>query len=296
MDQRCRQNDRLTGKLGKARFAAEHIGATTNRGVRFATTRNDFANCYRLIYKTYLHYGYTKLSPHELRANFWNALPATYTLIAEKNGHLEGTLTCVMDSEAGLPIDSFSSLELQKLRQEGRRLCELSGLAVNSQHAEATTILRLFRYALALTTGFLNGSDFVITVHPRHAGFYKEVVLFEELARKQQYPQVNGAPGVLLRLDLETMQERYFQTYGGRKAGKDLHELYFIKDQEQIAQSIGRGLEERQRQLDQQMLLKLLSEDTQVINCKHSLRAIQRQWAAWYRAQQPSCALSHSRI
>lgn len=259
--------------------------SSSSTSIRIAYSSDDLANCYRLVYKTYLDCGYTDLSPQKMRTNLWNLLPGTYTLFAEKDGHPTGTLTCVMDSEAGLPSDHCSGGELQALRASDRRLCELSGLAINRKHADATTILGLFRYALALTTRFLNASDFIITVHPRHAPFYKDVVLFEELKRKQQCAQVNGAPGVLLRLDLETMRERYAEKYSGRRAGRDLHALYFVNDQPQLDQAIRGGLRQRQDRLDQQALIKLLFADTQASNGEGALGAIRMQWAAWNRAQ-----------
>lgn len=266
----------------------------TKTSIHLACSHDELANCYRLVYKAYLRCGYTALNPREMRINLWNLLPGTYTLIAKKGGHLAGTLSCVMDSAAGLPTDRFSSDQMQKLRTSNQRLCELSGLAVNQKHADMTTIPTLFRYAFMLTRRYLKATDLIITVHPRHAAFYKNVLLFEELTKQQQYTHVNGAPGVLLRLDLKTMRERFFEKYSRRPAGRDLHALCFVKDQDQLAQSISSELRERQSRLDQKELLKLMVADIDVIHGEHALRAVQMQWDAWHRAQASPTALLSS--
>lgn len=246
-----------------------------------ASKRDDLADCFRLVYKVYLDCGYTDLKPEQMRVNLWNALPGTFTLIAKKADKLAGTLTCVMDSEAGLPADGFCSEELQKLRESGRRLCELSGLAVDRSHASALTVLKLFRYALTLTTAFMEGTDFIITVHPKHAPFYQDLLLFEKLKGKQQYAHVEGAPGVLLRLDLETLCDRYYEQYGGLRGRKDLHNFYFVEDQELILQSIRSGLQERQRRFSEKTLERFFFSEDQLLTSEDAFRTFHKQWNSW---------------
>jgi hypothetical protein len=273
------QNSTKTGSMPEDR--------THNKGkeqTRIASSREDLANCYRLVYKVYLKCGYTELKPEQMRINLWNTLPGTHTILAEKQGNLAGTLTCVMDSEAGLPADGFCTEELQRLRAEGRRLCEISGLAIDRKHASATTVLKLFRYALALTTGFMQGTDFIITVHPRHAPFYEDLLLFEELKKKPKYAPVKGAPGILMRLNLDTVRERYHAQYSGRPGKKDLDHFYFERDQEQIVDSIRAGLDEKQRWLDDKAMETLLLTESQLLTNEHAFRTFRRQWDAWNRA------------
>lgn len=251
---------------------------------RIASSQEDLANCYRLVYKVYLKCGYTELKPEQMRINLWNTLPGTHTILAERDGQLAGTLTCVMDSEAGLPADGFCTEELQRLRTEGRRLCEISGLAIDRKHASPTTVLQLFRYALALTTRFMQGTDFIITVHPRHAPFYEDLMLFEELKKKPQYAPVKGAPGILMRLNLDTVRERYHAQYSGRPGRKDLDHFYFVRDQDQLVESICAGLEEKRRWLDAKALETLLLNDSQLLTDEHAYRTFRRQWDDWNRA------------
>ena len=277
----------LWQQQNSAETVSLHAARAQNQGkeqTRIASSREDLANCYRLVYKVYLKCGYTELKPEQMRINLWNTLPGTHTILAEKQGNLAGTLTCVMDSEAGLPADGFCTEELQRLRAEGRRLCEISGLAIDRKHASPTTVLKLFRYALALTTGFMQGTDFIITVHPRHAPFYEDLLLFEELKKKPQYAPVKGAPGILMRLNLDTVRERYHAQYSGRPGRKDLDHFYFVRDQDQIVDSIRTGLAEKQRWLDDKALETLLLTESQLLTNEQAFRTFRRQWDAWNRA------------
>ena len=273
------QNSAETGSLHAAR--AQNQG---KEQTRIASSREDLANCYRLVYKVYLKCGYTELKPEQMRINLWNTLPGTHTILAEKQGNLAGTLTCVMDSEAGLPADGFCSEELQKLRANGRRLCEVSGLAIDRKHASATTVLKLLRYALTLTKDFMQGTDFIITVHPRHAPFYEDLLLFEKLKKKPQYASVKGAPGVLMRINLDTARERYHAKYSGRSGRKDLEHFYFVRDKDKIVDSIRAGLAEKQRWLDDKALETLLLTESQLLTDEHAFRTFRNQWDNWNRA------------
>ncbi|MEA3641353.1 MAG: hypothetical protein VBE63_15625 [Lamprobacter sp.] len=280
-DPRCHPVAAINRQASSNAIEVKHRSSSCGEQTWIASTRDDLAECYRLVYKIYLDCGYTDLKPEQMRVNLWNALPGTFTLIAKKADKLAGTLTCVMDSEAGLPADGFCSEELQKLRESGRRLCELSGLAVDRKHANATTVLRLFRYALTLTTGFMEGTDFIITVHPKHAPFYEDLLLFEKLKAKQQYAHVEGAPAVLLRLNLETLRDRYYEKYAGLRGRKDLHHFYFVEDQDSILQSIRNGLQERQRQLNEQSLERFFFSESQVLTNEDAFRTFRTQWDSW---------------
>lgn len=266
---------------GKANINIKDDAFVNKEHISIASTRDDLADCYRLVYKVYLDCGYTDLKPEQMRVNLWNALPGTLTLIAKKADKLAGTLTCVMDSEAGLPADGFCSEELQKLRENGRCLCELSGLAVDRKHADATTVLKLFRYAFILTAGFMEGTDFIITVHPKHAPFYQDLLLFEKLKAKKQYAHVEGAPGVLLRLDLETSRKRYYEKYNGRRGRKDLHNFYFVEDQERIAKSIHSCLQERQKWFDEESLRSIFLSESRVLTSEDAFQTFRAQWDSW---------------
>jgi hypothetical protein len=72
----------------------------------------------------------------------------------------------------------------------------------------------------------------VITVNPRHVRFYRNVMLFELLGEEKSCEKVNGAPAVLLRMDLTTMPEKYAERYGRRRSTRNLHVYFFAGNEE----------------------------------------------------------------
>lgn len=254
------------------------------KNIRIAASREQLGDCFRLVYRSYLRCGYTDLTSVEMRINLWNALPTTRTLFATSQGHLAGTLTCVMDSEAVLPADSFCNEAINELRAQGRRLCELSGLATDAEYADTMTAQQLFRYALIMTKEFTQGTDFIITVHPRHQRFYHGLLLFDALEHAPQYAPVKGAPGILMRLNLETACARYRQRYGGFRGTRNLHKFYFLDDQVQIRQAVREGLKARRKQLNKETLEHFLFMDGEVMKEPQAVQTFHSHWAAWNAA------------
>ena len=126
------------------------------------------------------------------------------TLGAWANGELAATLTLVRDSLRGLQTDALYATELARLRRAGRRLCEVSRLAVDPVHSCPNLLRTLFYEALVQGSQRFAASDVVIGVNPRHASYYKRRMGFRQLGAAQHYARV-GAPVVLLHQTLAGM-------------------------------------------------------------------------------------------
>jgi hypothetical protein len=110
------------------RYAPENLIGSDKIQVELVQSQEDLEACYKLVYKQYLSYGYTNIDTHGMRINFWNTLPGTYTLMAKKHGKIIGTVSYVMDSTAGLPMDEVAQASLHKLRHQGKRLVKYQAL------------------------------------------------------------------------------------------------------------------------------------------------------------------------
>ena len=135
------------------------------------------------------------------------------TLFAETAGATVGTMTlCLDNDETGLPADENFRDKLDVLREQGRRLCEPSRLAIDkgvSKRVFAALIHISYIYAHNIH-GF---TDYVIEVNPRHVVFYKRMLGFKDFGGERECTRV-GAPAVLLRLDLDYMGAQ-IRKYGG---------------------------------------------------------------------------------
>jgi len=197
--------------------------------IRVASSIGDRCRAWALVYAAYLAKGYAKPNAQRLWYGLHDALPNTTTFLAERRpnpcdeqteGFLSAkqtqevaTLTLVFDSPLRLPSDDLYAPELDSLRSQGRRLCEIISL-VNTKSApgmEASLTNHLFKLAYHTSYSLERATDLVITVNPRHALFYERYALFQRLGEERPYGKVNGAPAVLLRLDLERATPDYLR-------------------------------------------------------------------------------------
>jgi hypothetical protein len=156
--------------------------------------------------------------------------PRTFTLLAEdERGQPAGTVSLVFDSSEGLPCDEIYRDELDLMRAQGRRLVEVTRLAIGEEHARSRLLLvHLFEFIYIFAWHVRRHTDFVIEVNPRHADFYRRLLLFEEAGPVRPCPRVRDAPAKLLRLDLGFGERQVEWAHGPDSAGapKTLHRCF----------------------------------------------------------------------
>jgi len=136
------------------------------------------------------------------------------TLFAETGGVTVGMMTlCLDDADSGLPADENFLDKLDMLRQQGRRLCEPSRLAID-KGVSKRVFAALIHISYIYAHNIHNFTDYVIEVNPRHVMFYKRMLGFVDFGGERNCTRV-GAPAVLLRLDLAYMGEQ-IRRFGGR--------------------------------------------------------------------------------
>ncbi len=160
---------------------------------------------FELVHDLYVEKGFTE--PHD--GGMWlsvaNLHPDTVTLVVERGDEIVGTLTAVFDSELGLPADLLYRNHVGSLRQDGRSPAEIISLGVAEEGAKASRqiLVKLFDFVYTAAWNLRGATDFVITVNPHHADYYRRTLLFEQIGGFRHYGKVGGAPAVLLNLPLE---------------------------------------------------------------------------------------------
>lgn len=172
--------------------------------VLVASDRATRERAYALAQRMYRGCGYTDAEGERLCVSPFDADPQTMTLLIEDMaGQDVATVTLTFDSAAGLPSDEIYHPELDVLRAQGRRLVEVTRLAMEESHAQSKTLLVcLFNFIYVYAERVRGFTDFVVEVNPRHVPFYRRLLLFETIGPERPCPRVQGAPAVLLRLDL----------------------------------------------------------------------------------------------
>jgi N-acyl amino acid synthase FeeM len=195
--------------------------------IRVAEDRATREAAYRLVYDLYLEKGYAQKRPSRMWLSLHDALPGTTTLVVERDGEVVAAVTVVPDSPLRLPADRVCGAELAKLRRAGRRPGEIISLGVSAGIEDNRLVLvKLFNFAYLLARGVHQATDLVVTVNPRHAGFYARMLCFEQISDERRYGKVGGAPAVLLRVPLENV-EGYCRKAGSENCPRELrHTLY----------------------------------------------------------------------
>lgn len=174
-----------------------------------ASDREKLKQAFELIYDSYLAANLCtanstgmKIIPHQL-------LDTSQVFVAVDNdtNKVVYTLTLIIDSFYGLPMESIYSSAINKLRKQKRICAEVSCLAHDKNYRSLKIMIQLFR--LMGQFARQNGvDDLVIVVHPKHARFYQDYICFENMSNGdvKEYPSVENKLAIPLRLQLQGEQ------------------------------------------------------------------------------------------
>jgi len=163
-----------------------------------------------LVRQRYAWRGYQVKSRAELDAIFPERQKHEITFVAMDERALLGTITLGLDGPTGLRAEETHSDAILFARESGSRVCELTRLAVANCPDSRTVLASLFSLVYALGRTIHGVTDVFIEVNPRHVGFYQRILGFIVAADERFCDRV-GAPSVLLRLDIDVLDERLQQ-------------------------------------------------------------------------------------
>jgi N-acyl amino acid synthase FeeM len=160
--------------------------------------------------------------------------PNRIALVISDQDHAIATATLGLDSEIGLLADDLYPEESRRLRSEGRRLCEMTKLAVERLVRSKRVLASLFHISLIYARHLHGCTDCLIEINPRHVRFYETMLGFEALGGLKLCRRV-GAPARLLRLDIDAADAK-IAAFGGNVAGfpgeRSLYPYFFSKAEE----------------------------------------------------------------
>jgi hypothetical protein len=182
-------------------------GGKSSIDVALAITRDELDAASRLVHRCYLRRGYVKPSADGRHASPFLAMPSTAVFIARAERAIVATVSLIGDSAQRLPCDSLWAADLAGLRTQGRRLAEVSALAVSEAwRGKSLEMLRALVRAVGVYGRDIARLDTLcIAVHPRHAPFYEALLRFRRFGELTACDAVNGAPAIGLQLDLRAL-------------------------------------------------------------------------------------------
>lgn len=185
--------------------------------IRLAHTAEDLTAAYSLVYDRYVKRGFQTENLKGIRFTPHFALPTSHTLIATIDTEVVGTLTMIIDGALGLCMEKDYPGEIKALRDQGRRMAELSCL-VTRRSRDLPALLRLFHAAYAYALHQQGITDFCIAVTTEHQHFYHSALLFEQIGDSKPCTLLsNKADVVGMRLHLPSAEQAYYNAYSIRR-------------------------------------------------------------------------------
>ncbi len=129
------------------------------------------------------------------------------TFVAANDDATIGTVTLRLDGPIGLRAEETHGEVIQSARLGGRRVCELTRLAVAAKVDSNTVLASLFSLAYGAGRTIHGVTDVFIEVNPRHVAFYSRVLGFVVAAGERICERVR-APSVLLHVEAAALAER----------------------------------------------------------------------------------------
>lgn len=121
------------------------------------------------------------------------------TLVASVGDCVVGTITVGLDGPSGLSCEKAFADQVDKLRSEGRRICEFTRLAVSAEVSGSQVPAALFLAGFVVADQLKGCDTLLLEVNPRHQRFYKRVFGAEQLGEPRHHHGVD-APAVLMAL------------------------------------------------------------------------------------------------
>ena len=182
-----------------------------------ANTEGQLNEVHSLVRRMYAWRGYVTSVEAQSRA-----MGERITLRAATGEHVMGTLSVALDSADGLAADELYREEADAYRRQGKRLCEFTRLAIDIEPRfnSKDFLARLIHVAVVYAHLIQHATDMLIEVNPRHVGFYRRSLGFDQIGPERICSRVN-APAVLMHIDLHQMATQIRVHGGGHRHGAE---------------------------------------------------------------------------
>lgn len=195
--------------------------------VKLAQTKEEFEQAFILVQDSYSAIGLTAKSSSGLRATKFHLFPTTAVIIAKWNDEVVGTVSHILDSSIGLPVEDLWPLE--SFRKKGERIAEISSFAIKKGfRGHQSLLFFLTRFTLDYAMKHLHVDRWAIATHPRTKDFYQGILCFKEIDKSiKSYSSVRGAKAFGQTLNLRQLRSTFYKVYGHKKQSQNIYRFYF---------------------------------------------------------------------
>lgn len=217
-----------------------HDGAIIERNgfaVHLAETPGHHRQARVLVDRMYAWRGYRRENTPPAVCDFLQSAharpPARTTLLACRGTQALGTLTLNIDNGGGLLADHLYRREIDTYRQGGKRVCELTGFAVDQRTGSKELLAALFHLLYIAGRRLYRVSDVFIEVNPRHVAFYRSQLGFRQAGESRMCERVE-APATLLHAGIDFIEAQIARLAGKRELSRrSLYPYFFTGPEEE---------------------------------------------------------------
>ncbi|MEZ0390768.1 MAG: PilZ domain-containing protein [Pseudobdellovibrionaceae bacterium] len=195
---------------------------------KVAETYEEIEQAFRVAFEAFHERGLVTETENRLRVTKFHALPTTSILIAKKGEEVIATLTVVMDSALGLPLEKL--FNIQDVKRKSLRVAEISTLAIkrNFRSQRGQLLLPLCNFMYRFCREYLGVDTLVAAVHPEVQDFYRCVLLFNDIegGEVKTYEFVQGAAAVASWLRISDLPKNYIKVYGKKPPKRNLYQFF----------------------------------------------------------------------
>jgi len=172
------------------------------------THLNQFEVSMRLLYETYQRQRFIPPNHIGMWLTQHHLLASTRVYLARLTSLVVGTITAVEDGPLGLPMESAFGSEVNQIRRANGRAVEATCLSIRDHSLVSSLDVLSQLMALVAQSSQRGGATHIlITVHPRHARFYRKTAGFRSLGPAKPYPTVGGKMAIPMAVEFSTMHE-----------------------------------------------------------------------------------------
>ena len=202
--------------------------------VKLAETEAELFESTRLLHATYVARGLIDPKPSGIRSTPHQLLPSTTTFIARRGAETVGTLSLVVDSPLGLPMEKAFPEEVAAIRAPGRVAAEVGALCVANGLRRRGVSYLLSKIMFRCAGEVCGVDDLLISVVPPADELYRACRLFRRLGPERHHPSVRrGVVTVPMTLDLRTAPAQYRHAFGEQPTGDNPYYCY-LRDEPQV--------------------------------------------------------------
>ncbi len=194
--------------------------------LKVADTRDEITQAFALVQKVYEGQNIVDKNSSGLRITKYHLLPTTKVLIAKKGDKVIGTVSQIMDTSIGLPIDDM--IPLGQLRDQSKRICEISSLAIDPEWRSGAKGLFFPLTLFSINySRLISGADYlVIVTNDRVRFLYEDIFLFEPInINSQDYQNVNDSSAFAQKLYLNDIEGNYFDIFKKYPPSKNMYNM-----------------------------------------------------------------------